>query len=94
MRPKRFMGRTEFQTWKTITREPTVGKGNTIYESEMALFSECMPCVLEKDLTPPTLSERGNNSLVVECCRLTRHSCSSQCFSSLPSKEENYDSQS
>jgi hypothetical protein len=36
------MGRTEFLTWKTITSEPTVGKGNTIYESEMALFSECM----------------------------------------------------
>jgi hypothetical protein len=36
------MGRTEFLTWKTITREPTVGKGNTIYESEMALFFECM----------------------------------------------------
>jgi hypothetical protein len=29
---------------KTITSEPTVGKGNTIYESEMALFFECMQC--------------------------------------------------
>jgi hypothetical protein len=27
---------------KTITSEPTVGKSNTIYESEMALFFECM----------------------------------------------------
>ena len=36
------MGRTEFLTWKTITSEPTVGKGNTIHESEMALFFECM----------------------------------------------------
>ena len=27
---------------KTITSEPTVGKGNTINESEMALFFECM----------------------------------------------------
>jgi hypothetical protein len=26
---------------KTITSEPTVGKGNTIHESEMALFFEC-----------------------------------------------------
>ena len=26
----------------TITSDPTVGKGNTIYESEMALFSECL----------------------------------------------------
>jgi hypothetical protein len=42
VRPKRCMGRTEFLTWKTITSEPTVGKGNTIYESEMALFFECM----------------------------------------------------
>jgi hypothetical protein len=26
---------------KTITSEPTVGKSNTIHQSEMALFSEC-----------------------------------------------------
>jgi len=36
------MGRTEFLNWKTITSEPTVGKSNTIHESEMVLFSECM----------------------------------------------------
>ena len=45
------MGRTEFLTWKTITSEPTVGKGNTIYESEMALFFECMQQCAQKCLT-------------------------------------------
>jgi hypothetical protein len=33
-------------------------KGNTIYESEMALSSECRCGVLEMGLTPPTLSEK------------------------------------
>ena len=35
---------------KTITSEPTVGKGNTINESEMALFSECMQSCARKVL--------------------------------------------
>ena len=35
---------------KTITSEPTVGKGNTINESEMALFSECMQSCAQKVL--------------------------------------------
>src|SRR5580704_1902004 len=35
---------------KTITSEPTVGKGNTINENEMALFSECMQSCAQKVL--------------------------------------------
>ena len=35
---------------KTITSEPTVGKGNTINESEMALFFECMQSCAQKVL--------------------------------------------
>src|SRR3984957_1682347 len=35
---------------KTITSEPTVGKGNTINESEMALFFECMQSCAPKGL--------------------------------------------
>src|SRR3984957_20410529 len=35
---------------KTITSEPTVGKGNTINESEMALFFECMQSCARKGL--------------------------------------------
>ena len=42
LRPKRYMGRTEDVWPERITSEPTVGKGNTIYESEMALFFECI----------------------------------------------------
>src|ERR1700722_6613138 len=35
---------------KNITSEPTVGKGNTINESEMALFFECMQSCARKGL--------------------------------------------
>src|SRR5881397_1502405 len=40
-RSKRWLGRTEFLT-RTIQSEPRVGSAQTNYESEMALFSECM----------------------------------------------------
>jgi hypothetical protein len=56
------MGRTEFLTWKTITSEPTVGKGNTIHESEMALFFECMQQCARKVLDTGRHCQRGDFS--------------------------------
>jgi hypothetical protein len=38
---KRWLGRTEFLTL-TIQSEPRVGNAQTFYESEMALFHECI----------------------------------------------------
>ena len=45
---------------KTITSEPTVGKGNTINESEMALFSECMQSCARKVLDTGRHCQRGD----------------------------------
>jgi hypothetical protein len=59
------MGRTEFLTWKTITSEPTVGKGNTINESEMALFFECMQQCARKVLDTGRHCQRGDFSTTI-----------------------------
>jgi hypothetical protein len=44
---KRWLGRTEFLT-RTIQSEPRLETRKTIYESEMALFSERMQECAEK----------------------------------------------
>jgi len=54
---------------KTITSEPTVGKGNTINESEMALFSECMQSCARKVLDTGRHCQRGDVSTVTHGAR-------------------------
>ena len=49
---------------KTITSEPTVGKGNTINESEMALFSECMQSCARKVLDTGRHCQRRDVSTI------------------------------
>src|ERR1700690_1420960 len=55
------MGRTEFLT-PTIRSEPRL-ESATIYESEMALFSECMPPCARKTLDTADIVRDGDVSL-------------------------------
>jgi hypothetical protein len=55
------MGRTEFLTCNLIASEPWLDR-HIFNESEMALFSECMPQCARKCLTPPTLLSRWEKS--------------------------------
>ena len=61
---KRWLGRTEFLT-PTIKSEPRVGNAQTFYESEMALFYECMLSCAQRVLDIADIVRDGDLSTVV-----------------------------
>src|ERR1019366_10104869 len=58
LRPKRCMGRTEFPDLRGLRREPWLDRPFFPRERNGALLPSACRRVLEKCLTPPTLSER------------------------------------
>src|SRR5579863_7885665 len=56
MRPKRWMGRTEFRTWNDCERA-LVGYGTSSTRAKWRAPRSARASTLEKNLTPPTLLE-------------------------------------